>query len=65
MNENKEDQLQRWGKPSEMSGKTRGDGASVRSKETSKQKVEKKDGKFFVGSSDNRGCSFYGSCVME
>ena len=30
-------------KPSEMGGKTRGDGASVRSQDTSKQKVEKKD----------------------
>lgn len=53
------------GKPSEVVEKIRGDGASIGIQETTKQKVEKEDGKLFVGSSDNRGCSWFGSCVME
>lgn len=53
------------GKPSEVVEKIRGDGASIGSQETTKQKVEKGDWKLFVGSSDNRGCSWSGICVME
>ena len=40
------------GKPTEVVEKMRGDGASVGSQETTKQKVEKEDWKLFVGSSD-------------
>jgi hypothetical protein len=43
MNEAQEDQLQRWGKPTEVVEKMRGDGASAGSQETTKQKVGKED----------------------
>lgn len=41
------------GKPGELVGKRRREGASVRREETSKLKVEETQ-KFFIGTSDNR-----------